>query len=88
MNRTSLPFYFSQATTTTKNLDDTARKQGGSHDINSFEDDEWRMLSIDSVVDNEDFGRVSTHALDTLEKAIVASDNKRSPSSCIITLFR
>ena len=87
MNRTSLPFYFSRATTTTKELDDVARKQGGSYDINSFEDDEWRLLSIDSVVDNEDFGRISTQSLDMLEKPSSQVAIKRSPSSCIITLF-
>jgi Predicted phosphohydrolases len=78
MNRTSLPFYFFPGNhDNKKNLDDAAHKQGGNYDINSFEDDEWRMLSIDSVVDKEDFGRVSTHALDTLEKAIAASGNKK-----------
>ena len=77
MNRTSLPFYFSRQPRQQKNPDDVARKQGGSYDINSFEDDEWRLLSIDSVVDNEDFGRISTQSLDMLEKAIVASGNKK-----------
>lgn len=35
------------------------------------------MLSIDSVVDNEDFGWVSNQALETLEEAIISSENKK-----------
>lgn len=78
MSRVSLPFYlFPGNHDSKKNLSDVARQQGGNYDINSFEDDEWRMLTIDSVVDNEDFGWVSKQALETLEEAIISSKNKK-----------
>lgn len=78
MNRVSLPFYlFPGNHDNKKNLQDAALRQGGNYDINSFEDDEWRMLSIDSVVDNEDFGMVSKQALETLEQSIISSKNRK-----------
>ncbi|WP_269936316.1 metallophosphoesterase family protein [Serratia liquefaciens] len=60
-----------------KNLYNVGLKYGNNYDVNSFEDDEWRILGIDSVVDNEDYGLIQKNEFDFLENEVQLNSNKK-----------
>lgn len=78
MKDISLPLYvFPGNHDDKKNLCSVYSKYGDNYDVKSFKDDEWRVISIDSVVDNEDYGIISRQEFESFEKEIGLSGNKK-----------
>lgn len=72
-----LPLYFFPGNhDNIENLYNTCFKDGVNYDVKSFDNDKWRVISVDSVVENEDFGLVSKSEFANLEKEVISSGNK------------
>lgn len=78
MSHVSLPVYFIPGNHDNKqNLHYVSEKYDRGLSVNSFCDKDWRILSVDSVVDNEDYGFIKKKDLVDFEKEVLASQSKK-----------
>ncbi|AQT55474.1 TPA: metallophosphoesterase [Serratia marcescens] len=74
----SLPFYVIPGNHDNKQvLHYVSDKYDCGLNVNSFGDKDWRILSVDSVVDNEDYGFIKNKELVDFEKEVLASRSKK-----------
>lgn len=72
-----LPFYFFPGNHDNKlNLRDVSLKYGHDSDVKFMDNNYWKVLSIDTVVDNEDYGYVAEDALRAFEYEVNSNSRK------------